>query len=100
MPYFVLFYDPVDDYQARRAEFRASHLALAREAHARGELLLGGALADPLDRALLVFRAPDAGVVEDFARRDPYVTHGLVRRWEVRRWTVVVGHDPAEPGGA
>jgi uncharacterized protein YciI len=98
MPYFALFYDTVDDYVARRAEFRPQHLELAREAHARGELLLAGALADPVDRALLVFRAPDQRTVEEFARRDPYVTQGLVRKWEVRPWTVVIGNDPVEPG--
>ena len=98
VPYFVLFYETVDDYAARRAPFRAQHLELAREAHAKGELLMGGALADPLDRALLVFRVPDRRVVEDFVQRDPYVANGLVRRWEVRPWTVVIGNDPADPG--
>lgn len=98
MPYFALFYDTVPDYAERRAQFRPQHLGLAREAHARGELLLAGALADPVDRALLIFRAADRSVVEEFARRDPYVTQGLVRRWEVRPWTVVIGNDPVEPG--
>jgi uncharacterized protein YciI len=97
MPYFALFYETVGDYVARRAQFRDQHLTLARDAHARGELLLAGALADPVDRALLIFRAADKQMVEDFARRDPYVTNGLVSRWEVRPWTVVIGNDPAEP---
>ena len=98
MPYYALLYETVDDYIARRAEFRSQHLELAREAHARGELLLAGALADPVDRALLIFRAPDKTTVENFVQRDPYVTRGLVRRWEIRPWTVVIGNDPAEPG--
>ena len=98
MPYFALFYETTDDYLERRPQFRAQHLARAREAYARGELLLAGALADPTDRALLIFRAPDKGAVENFARQDPYVTQGLVHRWEVRPWTVVIGNDPAEPG--
>ena len=98
MPYFALLYETVDDYVARRAEFRSQHLDLAREAHARGELLLAGALADPVDRALLIFRAPDKTTVESFVQRDPYVTRGLVRRWEIRPWTVVIGNDSAEPG--
>lgn len=98
MPYFVLFYDTTDDYIARRAQFRSQHLELAREAYARGELVLAGALADPVDRALLIFRAADKSAVESFARHDPYVMQGLVRRWEVRPWTVVIGNDPAEPG--
>src|SRR5687768_14424423 len=49
MPYFALFYETVDDYVARRGQFRAAHLDRAREAYARGELLLAGALADPVD---------------------------------------------------
>ncbi len=91
MNYFALFYDLIDDYVARRSMFREEHLRLAREAHERDELLLAGALSDPVDRALLVFRAVDRSVVEDFARNDPYVINGLVTRWEVRPWTVVVG---------
>jgi uncharacterized protein YciI len=97
MAYFALFYDVVDDYLTRRGQYRDEHLGLAREAHARGELVLGGAFSDPADRALLVFRAEDRSVAEEFARKDPYVIHGLVKRWEVRPWTVVIG---AEPGSA
>ena len=91
MPYFALTYDTVVDYVERRTAFRDDHLAAASESAARGELLLGGAFADPVDYALLVFRAPDAAVVEAFARSDPYVVNGLVRHWEVRQWNVVVG---------
>jgi uncharacterized protein YciI len=103
MNYYALFYYVVDDYVSRRAAYREDHLRLAREAHRRGELLLAGALSDPTDRALLVFRARDSSVVEDFARKDPYVTSGLVTRWEVRSWTVVIGNEPSDAppmGGA
>ncbi len=96
MKYYALIYYVVDDYVSRRAAYREAHLRLAREAHRRGELLLAGAFSDPADRALLVFRASDSSVVENFARHDPYVTSGLVTRWEVRSWTVVVGNEPAE----
>jgi uncharacterized protein YciI len=96
MEYYALIYEVVDDYVARRAAHRAEHLRLGREAHRRGELVLGGAFADPPDRAVLVFRVTDRAVVEAFARNDPYVTHGLVKRWEVRRWMVVIG-DGCEP---
>ena len=98
MPYFLLFYETVDNYVEKRAPFRAQHLELARDAHARGELLLAGALADPADGAVLVFRAPDQAAVEAFAQRDPYVRNGLIRTWRVRPWTVVIGNDPSEPG--
>jgi uncharacterized protein YciI len=91
--YYLLLYDLVDDYLERRPAFRAEHLGLATAARERGEILLAGALADPADGAVLVFRADDAAVVEQFARNDPYVMNGLVTRWRVRPWTVVVGGD-------
>jgi uncharacterized protein YciI len=98
MPYFLLFYETSDNYAEKRAPFRAQHLELAREAHARGELLMAGALAEPMDRAVLVFRAPDRETVARFAERDPYVLNGAIARWEVRPWTVVIGNEPSEPG--
>ena len=88
--YLLLEYALVDDYLERRAALRDEHLALARAAHGRGELLLAGALPDPYDRALLVWTA-DRDVVERFAESDPYVRHGLVRNWTIRPWNVVVG---------
>ena len=91
MPYFLLFYEAADNYVEKRAPYRSQHLELARAAHARGELLLAGALADPPDRAVLVFRAADKATVEDFARHDPYVLNGAIKHWEVRPWTVVIG---------
>lgn len=91
MSYYALFYHVVDDYVARRAPFREEHLRLAEAAHRRGELILGGAFSNPADGALLVFRAPDSSLVEEFIRADPYVTHGLVTRWEIRPWSVVIG---------
>ena len=88
---YLLFYDLVGDYLERRPEFRHEHLALAEAAHDRGELLLAGALVDPADRTVLVWRTEDPSVVEDFVRRDPYVANGLVAHWSVRPWTVVIG---------
>lgn len=90
MAYYAMIYDLVDDYMARRGAFREEHLKMAADAHARGELLLGGAFADPPDKALMIFRLDDPKVAETFARKDPYVTNGLVKRWEVRPWTVVI----------
>lgn len=89
--YYILFYDTAADYLERRGQFREEHLAYARAAQDRGELLLAGALADPADRAVLVFRAESPQVAEDFARGDVYVRNGVVTAWEVRPWTVVVG---------
>jgi uncharacterized protein YciI len=91
--YYVLRYELVRDYLERRAPLRAEHLELARAAVSRGELRLGGALAEPADTALLVFTGDDPSAAEAFARADPYVREGLVVRWTVRPWTVVVGVD-------
>jgi uncharacterized protein YciI len=88
--YSVLEYTLADDYLERRGPLREEHLRLLQEAHGRGELLLAGALPDPYDRALLVWTAPRE-VVERFVGQDPYVSQGLVTRWTVRPWTVVVG---------
>src|SRR5216683_4621013 len=96
MAYYALFYQVVDDFIARRAAFRDEHLRLAREARARGELLLAGALADP-PGALIIFQADSPAVAEAFARQDPYVKNGLVTTWKVRNWTVVVGNEPLGP---
>ncbi len=89
--YYMLLYDVVDNFIERRAGFRDAHLQLAREAHERGELLLAGALADPVDGAALVFTTEDRSVAERFAQNDPYVTGGLVNGWRVREWNVVIG---------
>jgi uncharacterized protein len=87
----LLFYDYVHDYLQRRDEFRAEHLALSGAARERGDLLYGGAFADPADGALLVWRTDDRSVVEAFVAADPYVANDLVTNWRIREWTVVVG---------
>jgi uncharacterized protein len=89
--HYLLFYDVVDDYAERRKPLRAAHLAHAQAAIARGELVLGGALANPVDGAVLVFRGDSSDVAERFAEADPYVLNGLVTRWRVREWATVVG---------
>jgi hypothetical protein len=95
--HYLLIYDVVPDYVERRAAYRAEHLALARAAAERGELLAGGALADPVDGAMLLFKADTPAVAEAFAKADPYVKNGIVTRWRVRKWTTVVGPWAAEP---
>jgi len=95
--HYLLFYDVVEDYAERRGEFREEHLTLAWQAHARGELILGGALAEPSDGSLLLFRGDSPSVAGQFAASDPYVRNGLVTRWRVRPWITVVGDDAAAP---
>jgi len=95
--HYLLFYEVADDYVEKRAQFRDAHLALAWKASERGELVLAGALANPLSGALLLFKGDAPEVAEKFAIADPYVTNGIVRRWYVREWTTVVGDLAALP---
>jgi hypothetical protein len=54
-------------------------------------MVMGGAVGNPPDGAVLVFRGESADVAEAFARADPYVKQGLVTRWTVKPWTLVAG---------
>jgi uncharacterized protein len=87
--HYILFYEVTDDYITRRAPFRQDHLGLIRAAYDRGELVMAGALADPPDGAVFVFRTPEPA--EAFAESDPYVRNGLVKAWRVRKWATVIG---------
>lgn len=95
--HYLLFYEVVADYTERRAAFRDEHLRRAWAAQARGELVLGGAFADPVDGAVLLFSGDSPAVAETFAQDDPYVKNGLVRRWWVRPWTTVAGEWATAP---
>ena len=89
--YCLLLYDYVENIVERRAPYREAHLAMVRDYVDRGELVLGGAFADPADGAAIVFKLEDKTKVEEFVRKDPYVVNGLVSGWRIREWTVVVG---------
>ncbi|HEV2387590.1 MAG TPA: YciI-like protein [Candidatus Acidoferrales bacterium] len=95
--HYLLLYDVVDDFLAKRLAHRAEHLALARQAYERGELALAGALAEPADGAVLVFRGAFPGAAEAFAAADPYVRSGLVKSWRVRKWSTVLGDGATFP---
>ncbi|WP_321964710.1 YciI-like protein [Paraburkholderia sp. J7] len=95
--HYLLMYELADDYLERRPEHRSAHLALAWAAAERGELLLGGAIADPVDNALLLFQGDSPAAAEAFARADPYVRSGLVKQWRVRPWQTVVGEAASNP---
>jgi uncharacterized protein YciI len=99
--HYLLFYDVVDNYAEKRAAFRKDHIAHAKAAVARGDLVLGGAFANPVDGTVLLFKGTSPAVAESFAKADPYVANGLVTTWRVREWTTVVGKDaevPLPPG--
>lgn len=89
--HYILFYDFVPDYLSKRTPFREEHLRLVRDLHKRGELVLAGAFAEPADGAALVFRNKDAA--ENLIKIDPYVRNGLVTKFNVRKWSTVIGDE-------
>ncbi|MEX2485754.1 MAG: YciI-like protein [Brumimicrobium sp.] len=91
--YYILFYKTIDDYIEKRAQYREEHLKLAQEAHKNGSLVMAGALDNPADEAVLVFKGNSSNIAENFAKNDPYVKNGLIAEWNVRPWTVVIGND-------
>jgi len=95
--HYLLMYEFVEDYLERRAPFRNTHLGLAWQAHERGDLVLGGALAEPADGALLLFQGEGPETARAFAEADPYVLNGIVEKWTVRPWTTVVGEGASTP---
>lgn len=96
--HFLLFYEKAPDYTEREPPLQEAHLAHVFAAVARGELLLGGPLGDPVDGAnVLLFQAESAATAEAFAAADPYVQNGVVGRWRVRAWTTMVGREAASP---
>jgi uncharacterized protein len=95
--HYLLFYEVDENYVEKRALYRDAHLGLAWKASERGELILAGALANPVNGALLLFKGNSPDVAEKFAAADPYVTNGIVKRWYVREWTTVAGDLAANP---
>jgi uncharacterized protein len=87
----ALTFDLTDDYLERRVAHRDEHLALARAAHERGELLLAGAFSEPADKSLFVWATDDESVIERFIAADPYVKNHVVTGWQIRHWNVAVG---------
>jgi len=90
--YYILFYKTADNYIEKRAPYRDEHLAYAQKHHKNGTLIMAGALTDPTDGAILVFKGDNPNVVEEFAKNDPYVKNGLITEWHVRPWNVVIGN--------
>jgi uncharacterized protein YciI len=91
--YYILFYDVVEDFVEKRQPYREAHFSHIKPYVDRGEVRLAGALADPADGAVLVFNVEDKKIIEQFAENDPYVLNGVVTKWYIRQWTVVLGRD-------
>lgn len=84
----------VPDAVNRRAPYREAHLARARALEAAGTLLWAGAMGDPVDSALLIFRCETIDEVRAILDEDPYVTAGLWPTITIKPWHVVIGSLP------
>lgn len=93
----ILYYELAENYLEKRGEYRKEHIDLVNESYARGELQLAGALSDPVDQAVLVFKGDIPDKVTHFAKNDPYVKHGLIKSWHIRKWTTVIGEGSIAP---
>ncbi len=95
--HFLVIYEYTDDYLERREPHRAAHLAYAWAAQERGELFLGGAITEPPCGAVIIFDCDGPEVAEEFVRHDPYVINNVVKSWQIRPWTTVVGEHAKNP---
>ncbi len=91
MKTFAVFTQFVEGAAEKRAPFREAHLAHIRELHERGMLLMGGALQNPMDSGLLIFRAESPEQIEQTLANDSYAKNGIWTKIVVREWSVVVG---------
>ena len=81
---FVLYYEPGDEMRSKAPLHFAAHRARWTDFHTRGTLLMVGPFANPKEGAMGIFTTKEAA--EEFAKDDPFVTEGVVRRWVVREW--------------
>ncbi|MDR5589257.1 YciI-like protein [Christiangramia sp. SM2212] len=91
MNYYMLIYKLAENYLKDRGQYRSEHLEMAKRATEIGELILGGAMDDPADEAILIFRGETDKAAKAFAENDPYLKNGLIKEWKVRKWNAVIG---------
>lgn len=89
--YHVLKYTYVPDILDKRGPFREKHLEGAKAMAAANKLVMAGAIAEPVDGALFIFRNVTKQEIEAFVRTDPYVQNNLVPEWSIRPYMVVAG---------
>lgn len=88
--YFILIYETVDNYVEKRKPYRSEHLAMLTTHLDSNHIVLGGAVNDPPDKAYIIWNVDSKEIVEDFVKNDPYVKNGLVSKYEIRSWNVVI----------
>ena len=66
--HYLLFYEAGPDYEERRQAVSCCASGARAAAVARGEIVLGGAYANPVDGAVILFRSDSPAAAEEFAK--------------------------------
>jgi uncharacterized protein len=89
MPKYVLFYESADDVRNRAPRFFQAHVARWKEFQNQGTLLMIGTFAKAQEEgSMAIFTTREAA--EAFAKSDPFVLNGVVRRWSIREWNEAI----------
>jgi uncharacterized protein len=85
MQYAVLLYSSAHDVLPKAQQHFPAHREHWDRYREAGTLVMIGTFGDPqTEGSMAVFTSRAAA--EEFARADPFVTEGVVSRWEVRDW--------------
>ena len=91
MAKYVLFYESADDIASKAPAHFPAHLARWKEFQGQGTLLMIGTFANAQEEgSMAIFTTREAA--EAFARSDPFVLNGVVRRWSIREWNEVIAN--------
>ena len=86
---YVVLYESADDVAVKARAHFAAHKARLDEFHRRGEILMIGTFGDPQTQgSMAIF--PTRETAETFVADDPFVVHGVVRRYEIREWNEIL----------
>ncbi len=80
----VVFYEHGDAPMEKFMEVFPRHQIVEDEFIAAGKVLGSGAFANPGEGAMAIFI--DKNAAEDFIKRDPFVSEGLIAKVTVKEW--------------
>ena len=88
---YILTYEYVEDYLEKRKPHRKDHFDHVSPYIKSGNLLLGGATANPADKGIIIYKGLTKDQIQDIVKNDPYYKAGIIKHFSIREWTVVVG---------
>ena len=89
---YLLKYEYIPEVLEKRGPYREGHLNLAKKMIAEDKCLSGGPSGEPgvevPSGALFVFT--DLESAQEYASNDPYVANGIVTKYTIEEWNVVL----------